>query len=218
MVTVGVSFQCWRAPGTLLLSLGLWALTCSLELTAPSAVIARPAEVLLMRHGHKTNNRANTNLSVAGFQRALALATALPTCFGQIHHILTFVLNPSSGKNARSYQSAVPLAISTGTTIRILERSEGQSEVLGREILRDPRYANGRIVVFWEHRHLPELAAGLGWPFMPPIDIDDFDRLYQLSYSTTSDQPTVHAFDQRRLLDGSQPCFAPAPPPPTAER
>jgi hypothetical protein len=84
--------------------------------------------------------------------------------------------------------------------------------------LRDPRYANGRIVVFWEHRHLLELAAGLGWPSMPPIDNDDFDRLYQLSYSTTSDQPTVHAFDQRRLLDGSQPCFAPAPPSPTAVR
>ena len=205
---MGVSSQCWRAPGTSLRWLGALILCWSVGLTSP-AVMARPAEVLLMRHGHKTDNRANTNLSMAGFQRALALATALPTCFGQIHHILTFVLNPSSGKNARSYQSAVPLAISTGTTIRILERSEGQSEELGRQILRNPTYGNSRIVVFWEHRHLPELAAGLGWSSMPPIDNDDFDRLYQLIYST-SDQPTVRAFDQRRLLDGSQPCFASA--------
>jgi hypothetical protein len=209
---MGVSSQCWSASGTSRRWLGALVLCCSVGLMPPTTVMARPAEVLLMRHGHKTDNRANTNLSLAGFQRALALATALPTCFGQIHHILTFVLNPSSGKNARSYQSAVPLAINTGTTIRILERSEGQSEQLGREILRDPRYANGRIVVFWEHRHLPELAAGLGWSSMPPIDNDDFDRLYQLIYATTSGQPTVRAFDQRRLLDGSEPCYAAAPP------
>ena len=215
---MGVSTPSWRTPALPLLWVGLLALCGWVGLVSPTAVRARPAEVLLMRHGHKTDNRANTNLSVAGFQRAVALATALPTCFGQIHHIFTFVLNPSSGKNARSYQSAVPLAINTGTTIRILERSEGQSEQLGREILRDPRYANGRIVVFWEHRHLPELAAGLGWPSMPPIDNGDFDRLYQLIYTAPSDQPIVRAFDQRRLLDGSEPCFAAAPPSSTLQR
>ena len=209
---MGVSSQCWRAVGSPSRRIGLLALCWWIGLTQPTATMARPAEVLLMRHGHKSDNQANTNLSVAGFQRALALATALPTCFGQIHHILTFVLNPSSGKNARSYQSAVPLAISTGTNIRILERSEGESEQLGREILRDPRYDKARIVVFWEHRHLPELAAGLGWSAMPAIANDDFDRLYQLVFSTTTERPSIRAFDQRRLLNGSEPCFAGASP------
>lgn len=216
--SMGVSSQCWRASGSPPRRIGLLALFCWIGLTPPSATVARPAEVLLMRHGHKSDNRDNTNLSVAGFQRALALATALPTCFGQIHHILTFVLNPATGKNARSYQSAVPLAIGTGTNIRILERSEGQSEQLGREILRDPRYDKARIVVFWEHRHLPELAAGLGWSAMPAIDNNDFDRLYQLLFPTTSEQPSVRAFDQRRLLDGSEPCFAVASPSSTSQR
>ncbi len=95
---MGVSSQCWNASGTSRRWLGALVLCWSVGLTPPTAVMARPAEVLLMRHGHKTDNRANTNLSLAGFQRALALATALPTCFGQIHHILTFVLNPSSAK------------------------------------------------------------------------------------------------------------------------
>ena len=39
-------------------------------------------------------------------------------------------------------------------------------------MLSSPTYSGGLLVVFWEHRHLPQLAAGLCWPAMPPIDAD----------------------------------------------
>jgi hypothetical protein len=173
-------------------------------------VEAQPAQVLLMRHGHKDPNRHDFNLSPQGFQRAQALSVALPACFGSVQHILTFVMDPETSKNARSYQTAVPLAVATGVNIRIMGDSRVQSRRLGEQILRNPLYRGRLLVVFWEHRHLPELAAGLGWPDMPPIADNDFDRLDQLTYANASSPPQVRRFSQQRLLDGSESCVTSA--------
>jgi len=193
-------------------SLLIWAFGVWFFGSCLSPAQARPAQVLLMRHGHKGENRSITNLSPVGFQRAIALAAALPSCFGRVDHILVYTLDSTNGKNARSYQTAVPLAVATGSTIQILELAEQRSQRLGEDILRDPRYDDAHLVVFWEHRHLPELASGLGWSSMPPIADSDFDRLYQLRFASRSSRPVVTSYDQRRLLDGSQPCLAPDQP------
>jgi hypothetical protein len=74
---------------------------------APSAR-ATPELVLLMRHGHKGPGGSNYNLSAQGFERAIALASLLPHCFGRPSQIRSFYLDPISSKNARSYQTAVP--------------------------------------------------------------------------------------------------------------
>ena len=172
---------------------------------APSAR-ATPELVVLMRHGHKGPGGSNYNLSAQGFERAIALASLLPQCFGRPSQIRSFYLDPISGKNSRSYQTAVPLAVATGVDIAIDLASREDSFQSGRQILTDPSVAGGRVVLFWEHRRLPQLAAGLGWPTMAPIADDDFDQLVVLRYRPSLMKPEVRTYSQSQLLDGQQRC------------
>jgi hypothetical protein len=175
---------------------------------APQPAQARPAQVLLMRHGHKDPAGQTYNLSPAGFQRALALASVIPACFGSPTQIISFAFDPDTAKNARSYQTAVPLAVATGVNIRLDIASIRDSKQSGEALLHDPALEGGYLVLFWEHRHLPKLAAGLGWSAMPPIADDDFDILYRFTYSQASSTPLVTRYSQTALLDGSQRCSA----------
>lgn len=177
------------------------------------AARATPELVVLMRHGHKGPGGTNYNLSAQGFERAIALASLLPRCFGRPSQIRSFYLDPLSSKNARSYQTAVPLAVATGVDIAIDLGSREDSFRSGRHILSDPTVAGGRVMLFWEHRRLPQLAAGLGWPAMAPIADDDFDQLVVLRYRPTLRQPEVRIYSQAQLLDGRQRCESlPEPP------
>ena len=176
---------------------------------------ATPELVLLLRHGHKSGVAGDYNLSPQGFERAVALASLLPRCFGRPGQIRTFYLDPGSSQNARSYQTAVPLAVATGVNISIDIGSRENSFRSGRHILTDPSLAGRRVVLFWEHRRLPELAAGLGWPTMAPIGDDDFDQLIVLRYRPAEPRPEVIHYSQSRLLAGQQRCEPPPTPPPT---
>ena len=177
-------------------------------LLAVSPAHATPEQVLLLRHGHKDGVSGNYNLSPQGFARAIALAALLPRCFGTPSQIRTFYLDPISSKNARSYQTAVPLAVATGVNIAIDLASREDSFAAGRRIRDDPAFDRSRLVLFWEHRRLPELAAGLGWPSMRPIADDDFDQLILLRWRSPSSPPEVSHYSQSRLLDGHQRCPA----------
>lgn len=189
--------------------IGVTLTLAGLALVQP--VQSRPAQVLLMRHGHKDPAAHHYNLSPAGFQRALALASVIPACFGSPTQITTFAFDPDTSKNARSYQTAVPLAVASGVNIRLDRTSLHDSKRSGERLLQDPALKGGLLVLFWEHRHLPELAAGLGWAAMPPIADDDFDTLYRFTYLQGSSTPLVTRYSQSGLLDGSQRCSALVP-------
>jgi hypothetical protein len=90
----------------------------------PLITLVNPAtglEVILMRHADKDVSRGDYNLSPAGFARAIALARLIPACLGAPTGITTFFLDPQTSKNARSYQSAVPLAVATGLEFQALQ-------------------------------------------------------------------------------------------------
>jgi hypothetical protein len=100
----------------------------------------------------------------------------------------------------------VPLAVATGVNISIDLASREDSFRSGRHILTDPAFEGRRVVLFWEHRRLPQLAAGLGWPEMAPIADDDFDQLIVLRYRPPLQRPEVRIYSQSQLLDGRQHC------------
>lgn len=188
--------------GRAIASAGTWiALLSALSLCLGYGdVLALPSEVILMRHGHKDSQRGDFNLSPLGMARMQALARALPACFGAPALIVVYPFDRASGKNARSYQSAVPLAAATGIRIAIAETAPEQSAAVGQALLSDPAAASARVVMIWEHRHLPELAKGLGWEAMPPIDDQDFDRLEHLRYIPGRAIPMVERYSQAALL------------------
>ncbi len=169
-------------------------------------VEALPRQVILLRHGDKVaSGDGNYNLSARGFLRSINLGRLLPACFGAPTHIRTFFLNPESSKNARSYQSAVPLGVATGINISIAQSSLEDSFMDGQEILNQPAYKGGNVVLFWEHRHMPELARGLGWAAMPAIGAMEFDQIFVLRYTKPGVPPRVESLSQRRLFEA--PCF-----------
>jgi acid phosphatase (class A) len=170
---------------------------------------ATPAQVILIRHGDKDSQRGDYNLSPSGFNRALRLGRMIPVCFGVPNQIRTFELDSVSGKNSRSYQTAVPLAVATGVNIGIVMGSTTSSERFGGDVLDSKTFDGTKAVFFWEHRHLPDLAKGLGWSSMAPIDADDFDRLVLLSYSAGSKTPKVETFSQQDLFQ--RPCASLTP-------
>jgi len=157
---------------------------------------AEAGEVLLLRHADKDRLRGDFNLSPRGFLRAIALAQLIPACFGAPTTISTYNINPFTGKNARSYQSAVPLAVTSGINIRIITTSPEHAFDFGKELQQRIAATTGLHVIFWEHKRIPELARGLGWTSMPPIGDDDFDQLILLRYEGDSDQPSVQRFSQ----------------------
>jgi len=173
---------------------------------------ALPNQVLLLRHGHKTGELNHFNLSPEGFQRAIALATLLPACFGNPTHIVSYYFDPITSKNSRSYQTLVPLAIATGVNIAIDHDSPTSSLQSGKTILRDPHYDGANLVIAWEHRRLPLLAEGLGVPGLAQLADDDFDPLVLLRYRQRGLPPEVRQFSQRDLVSGRHTCAEPPMP------
>lgn len=193
-----------RFPLACRISLALLAL--AMGFLEPEPAGATPRQVILLRHGDKVaSGDGNDNLSLNGFLRSINLARLIPACFGSPTHIRTFFLNPVTSKNARSYQSAVPLGVATGVNISIALSSRDDSFLDGQEIRSEPTYASGHVVLFWEHRRMPELARGLGWASMPPIGPMEFDGLYVLRYDRPGQPPRVQRFNQIDLFQA--PCF-----------
>jgi|UniRef100_UPI004049E874 acid phosphatase (class A) len=124
----------------------------------------------------------------------------IPACFGAQNQIRTFELDPVSSQNSRSYQTAVPLAVATGVNIGIVMGSRTSSRSFGEEVLTSKPFEGAKAVFFWEHRHLPDLAKGLGWSTMPPIDADDYDQLLVLAYPPGSKTPKVERLSQQELF------------------
>lgn len=180
------------------------ALVAAAALAAPAGAL--PRQVILLRHGDKVAaGDGNYNLSAIGLLRAINLGRLIPGCFGAPTHIRTFFLNPDTSKNARSYQSAVPLGVATGINISISQASLEDSFMDGQDILRKPAYKGGNLVLFWEHRRMPDLARGLGWTAMPAIGAMDFDQIFVLRYTKTGVPPQVESLSQHKLFEA--PCF-----------
>lgn len=184
----------------------MWKLAFApLVLALQAPLLAQPLELILLRHGDKLVQRGDYNLSPNGLLRAINLARLLPACFGAIDGIGVYGFNLKTQKNARSYQSAVPLAVATGLNIKSFPEADRHGDAVAAELLHAPWSQGKRLVLFWEHRRLPALAAALGWPLMEPIAAKDFGGLYQLRYSAGTFVPQVSHARHSELFQ--RPCF-----------
>lgn len=192
------------------------AIACAITtawLNVPEGALAGPELVVLVRHGHKDQPQPgadlnNYNLSETGFLQSLQLSLLLPACLaeGRPLHLGAYGFNPSSGKNARSYQTLVPLAVSSGRNIELFVNAAEESTTIGQRLRDDSRLKGGLLVLAWEHHRLPDLARGLGWDAMPAVEEGDFDRLWLLRYGAAGEPPAVEVLSQQAL--SSQPCLS----------
>ena len=181
-----------------------------------SSALAQPAEVILLRHGDKDPERGDFNLSPRGFRRAVNLGRLLTACFGPIDQIGSYTFTVDTDKNVRSYQTAMPLAVATGINVEIFTDSAVSTSSDGAELLQADWAQGKKVVLFWEHRRIPALAAALGWEGMEPIDNDDFGGLYRLQYTPGNFVPEVTVARQGDLFQKQ--CFLEADSPLPAVR
>ena len=90
--------------------------------------------------------------------------------------------------------------MATGVNIRIITDSPDRSLDFGRQLRQQIEGSGSLQVLFWEHRHMPLLASGLGWESMPPIHNADFDQFIVLHYDEPGAPPRVERLSQRALF------------------
>ena len=160
------------------------------------ADVARPKQILLIRHGEKTGLKTDMDLNPRGFARAAALSRLFPKQFETPDFI--FATQVSAHSN-RPVETVTPLAKSLH--LKIDNRfGEDDYSPLARELLSKPAYSVKTVLVCWHHGKIPELAAALGVPHPPsPWPDTQFDRVWKIQYdgaaATMTDLP-------QHLLDG----------------
>lgn len=146
---------------------------------------ARPAEIILLRHGEKPPNDHDPNLSPLGVARAEALPALLA-------HSLALLTNgppaalfaPRStphGHGRRAEETILP----SGKELRLRVRTSfvaADYKKLAQQILSDHALDGKTIVICWVHDFIPALAHELGVAHPPNWRGNEFDRTWVVTY------------------------------------
>jgi broad specificity phosphatase PhoE len=139
-----------------------------------------PAKIVILRHGEKTDDAGDVNLSVRGYSRAGALAPALPAAFGKPDFL--FATQASADSN-RPVETITPLAQSLSLTIDSKHADKDYGKV-AEDLLSNSKYQDKFVVICWHHGKIPDLASALGvTPPQNPWPGEVFDRYWVLNRS-----------------------------------
>jgi hypothetical protein len=137
--------------------------------------------ILVIRHGEKPDT--GLNLDCKGWNRALALPTAIISQFG-VPHII-YVPDIKSGKKTKSvrmYQTVIPFAIKYGLPV-----NSKYDETDSTLITDDLKHQKGLVMVVWDKKNIPSLVRNLG---IRDMDLDwndkDFDSIWIIEFTRNS--------------------------------
>ena len=144
-------------------------------------VVARPAEIILLRHAEKPADDHNPGLSPRGLERARSLPSLLTNspAFSS-HGRPAAVFAPRStphGHGRRAEETITPLARELHLRVRTPFAAADHAR-LAKEVLSNPAFDGKTVVICWEHDDLPQLAHELGVPKPPNWSGGTFDRLW----------------------------------------
>ena len=168
--------------------------------------------IVLVRHGEKPDAGLG-QLSCQGLNRALALPNVIQTLFGKPDFI--FAPDPAHSKpdHLKSYDYVRPLATIEPTAIRFalpVNTQFGQEDDKGLVAALERRdYRNALVLVAWEHRKIEDIAQALlahngadPKVRVPSWSYDDFDSIYVIRISRTSEGAHATFEQQHEHLDG----------------
>ena len=153
---------------------------------ATRSLVARPAQIILIRHAEKPADSNNPHLSPAGLKRAERLVSFMTTDpvvtrFGL--PVAVFATQTTKDDNGqRSQETVAPLA--KALKLRVQTPFLGKDyAALAKLILATPAFAGKTVLICWNHEEIPQLAAALGvTPEPPKWKGSEFDRVYIISY------------------------------------
>ncbi len=155
-----------------------------LALIVSQTAVAKPAQVIVIRHGEKppTGNELNEK----GWQRAYALPTFFFTNkeFKNLGlPVAIFAMKPSEDDwSNRPVETVTPLAKALNLKIHN-KFSRNELDGLVEDIFSDKDYDGKVVLICWAHKKLDNIAQKLGWEDAPKWDGDVFDRAWVLNYS-----------------------------------
>jgi len=158
-----------------------------LFLIAAETVLARPAQVILLRHAEKPPDASNVHLSERGESRARALVAFLTTKSAFVTNGLPAALFAPNftrrGHSHRPYETLEPLAEHLKLSV---QTPYGPSDyaALAKHVLSDPGLDGKTVIVCWIHDYLPALAKGLGVKPEPARWKGSvYDRVWLITYT-----------------------------------
>ena len=161
--------------------------TFCILLAGVQSVLARPAEIILLRHAEKPPNESNVHLSATGKERAHALVqflTNTPTLTANGLPVALFAARPLSRSHSkRPVETLEPLAKHLKLHI-LTPHTATECSALAKKVLDDPACDGRTVVICWVHDYLPQLAEALGVKPKPaPWKSNVFDRVWVITYS-----------------------------------
>ena len=121
-----------------------------------------PQKIVILRHGEKTTDATDEHLSLAGYQRAAALAPMLDTDYPGI--VAIYAAGIAAGSTSyRPLETITPLAERVGVTPIINYPKDGWQGMV-TENQKAQAYTQGIVVICWVHDEIPDIAQALGAP------------------------------------------------------
>ena len=165
--------------------------------------LARPAEVILLRHAEKPSDESDVHLSETGKKRARALVQFFTNASALMTNgppAALFAARPVSRSHSQRPQETLkPLAEHLKLPI-LTPHTATEFAGLAKKILKDPAYQGKTVIVCWVHDFLPQLAEALGVKPRPgPWKGSVFDRVWVISYR---DHQALLATLPQKLLPG----------------
>ncbi len=168
------------------------------------ALLAQPAQVLIIRHGEKPPEKSAVSLSLKGRERAMALAPFLTETPELLRHGLPAALFATKiapdDLSHRPQETITPLSQHLNLPIQA-DCIDKEYARLAQHILANPSYRGKTVLICWNHT--PQLTAALGVRPQPPRWHGDvFDRVFITTLK--GGQATLINLPQR-LLYGDTP-------------
>lgn len=151
-------------------------LALALAMLAPLAQAVEPAVIYVVRHGEKTGNDGDPDLTAYGRLRATNIATILKK---------TGIRQVFTSKTARTRQTAAPTAALLGLPVN--EYDARQPEKMVEEL----KAVGGIALVVGHSNTIGKLVTLLGGDPGTAVGDDEYDRLYQLVVSRDGSVTTI---------------------------
>jgi hypothetical protein len=179
--------------------------TLAASVLAGPPALAQPAQVLIIRHGEKPPERSAVNLSLKGQERAMALVPFLTKTLGLLSHGLPVALFATkiapNDPSQCTLETLTPLSHYLKLPIQAHYVNKDYPW-LAQEIMTDPAYKNMSVLICWDRRYIPRLAAALGvFPEPPTWPENVFGQVWIITYRGS--QARLGNMPQRLLFGDS---------------
>ena len=177
----------------------------ALWLTLAGSAVAQPAQVIIIRHAEKPDE--GNGLSLAGRERAASLVPY----FRETDELLKFdtpvAIYAQAPKketsSVRSFQTVKPLADALHITVnQSFNRDQYKSMV--DEITHKDAYVGHTVLICWEHKVIPDIAADFGVEDAPKTwHGRDFDRTWIITFRPDK-EPEFKDLPQKLMYGDSE--------------